>query len=68
MAAPRLNYKANETAQGLMIELASALLSMTEVTRPVTPEDIAHAREHVFAALELAKRLLKGTLKSTGAE
>lgn len=64
MAAPRLDYKANETAQGLMIELTSALLSLTEITRPVQPEDIEHGRAHIMAALELAKRMLKQTLKS----
>lgn len=63
MAAPRLDYKKDETAQGLMIELTSALLSLTEITRPVTPDDIEHGRAHVMAALELTKRLMKQQLK-----
>lgn len=65
MAAPRLDYKMNETVQGLMIELTSALVSMTAITREVRPDEIDHARDHGMAGLELAKRLLKQSLKST---
>ena len=63
MAEPRLDYKKDETVQGLMVELTSALLSLSRITRDVTPDDVEHGRAHVMAGLELAKRLMKQQLK-----
>lgn len=62
MAQARTDYPDSQTVCGLMVELTSALVSMTQIQRSVTPDDIAHAREHIMAGLDLAKRLLRTQL------
>lgn len=62
MAQARTDYPHGQTVCGLMVELTSALVSMTQIQRTVTPDDIDHAREHVMAAMDLAKRLLRDQL------
>ena len=63
MAQARLDYAEDETICGIMVELTSALVSITHIQREVTKDDVAHGAEHIMAALDLTKRLLRSTLK-----
>lgn len=63
MAIARTDYQPDEICCGLMIEITSCIVSMTEIQRTVTQDDIDHARQHALAALDLAKRLLRDQRK-----
>lgn len=67
MGQPRTNYPVSQTVAGIINELISAAVTLDDRKRDGQddPELVEHARYHVMAALELAKRMFRATLEHT---